>query len=222
MFLKRIHKVLRSRYFWGILGIVLELAQLLVVFTLLYEFFLPITVLGILFHIGILLYVINKDEIPEFKIPWLIILFLLPVIGAFIYMLFTSTGQSKKEYQKFEAAHRRLLPYLEQTEAEREELKEMEADAKSQASYLYHAVGMPCGGGYATYYPLGEKFHVALLESLEQAEKFILMEYFIIQPGKMWDSIHEVLKRKAAQGIKIYLRTVYYLLWSVPVQRIWQ
>lgn len=56
------------------------------------------------------------NEIPEFKIPWLIILFLLPVIGAFIYMLFTSTGQSKKEYQKFEDVHRRLLPYMQQPE----------------------------------------------------------------------------------------------------------
>lgn len=138
MFTKRIHKVLRSRYFWGVFGIVLELAQLLAVFTLLYEYFLPITVMGILFHIGILLYVINKDEIPEFKIPWLIILFLLPVTGAFIYMLFTSTGQSRKEYRKFEDAHRRLLPYLEQPDAEREELKTKDADAWSQAIYLWN------------------------------------------------------------------------------------
>lgn len=205
MFLKRIHKVFRSRYFWGVLGIGLELAQLLAVFTLLYEYFIPIMALGILFHISILLYVINKDEIPEFKIPWLIILFILPVIGAFIYMLFTSTGQSRKEYRKFEDAHRRLRPYLEQQEAERVKLKKMDIDAWSQAAYLYHAAGMPCGGGHVTYYPLGEEFHTALIESLEQAEKFIFMEYFIIQPGKMWDSIHEILKKKVAQGVKVYL-----------------
>ena len=163
MITKRIHKVFRSRYFWGVLGIALELAQLLAVFTLLFEYFLPITILGILFHIGILLYVINRDEIPEFKIPWLIILFLLPVIGAFIYMLFTSTEQSKKEYQRFEDAHRRLLPYLEQWETAK--LKEMDVDARSQATYLYHSAGMPCGGGHVTYYPLGEDFHVAPITS---------------------------------------------------------
>lgn len=205
MLFKKIHKVFRSRYFWGVLGIVLELAQLLAVFTLLFEYFLPITVLGVLFHIGILLYVINRDEIPEFKIPWLIILFLLPVIGAFIYMLFTSTGQSRKEYRKFEDARRRLLAYREQPEREKARLDELDVDARSQAAYLYHVAGMPCGGGDVTYYPLGEEFHAALLESLEQAEKFILMEYFIIQPGKMWDSIHEILKMKAAQDVKVYL-----------------
>lgn len=205
MFIKKAHKILRSRYFWGVLGIALELVQLLAVFMLLYQYFFLITVLGILFHIVVLLYVIDKDEIPEFKVPWLIILLLLPVIGAYIYMLFNSTEQSRKEYRKFEDAHQRLLPYSEQSEAEREELRKRDVDAWSQASYLYHAAQMPCGGGHATYYPLGEKFHAALLESLEQAEKFIFMEYFIIQSGKMWDSIHAVLKEKAAQGVKVYL-----------------
>lgn len=201
--LKKAHKILRSRYLWAIFVIVLEFAQLLAVFTLLFEYFLPITVMGIVFHVGVLLYVINKDEIPEFKIPWLIILFFLPVIGAFIYMLFTSTGQSRKDYQKFQDAHRRLRPYTEQPETIREELKRADVDAWSHANYLYHAAGMPCSSGAVTYYSVGEKFHEALLESLEQAEKFILMEYFIIQPGKMWDSIHEILKEKAAQGIKV-------------------
>lgn len=74
--LKKAHKILRSRYLWAVFVIVLEFAQLLAVFMLLFEYFLPITVMGIVFHVGVLLHVINKDEIPEFKIPWLIILFL--------------------------------------------------------------------------------------------------------------------------------------------------
>lgn len=129
--LKKAHKILCSRYLWAVFVIVLEFAQLLAVFTLLFEYFLPITVMGIVFHVGVLLYVINKDEIPEFKIPWLIILFFLPVIGAFIYMLFTSTGQSRKDYQKFQDAHRRLRPYTEQLETIREELKRADVDAWS-------------------------------------------------------------------------------------------
>ncbi len=205
MFFKKVHKALRSRFFWGVVGVALELAQLLAVFTILYEYILPFTVLAIAFHIGTLLYVINRDEIPEFKLPWLIILFLLPVIGAYIYMLFTSTGQSRKEYLRFEDAHRRLKPYLEQAESERETLKREDKAAWSQAEYLYNVAGMPCGRGAVTYYPIGEAFHAALLESLEQAEKFIFMEYFIIQEGKMWNPIHEVLKEKAARGVQVYL-----------------
>ena len=54
---------------------------------------------------------------------------------------------------------------------------------------------MPCyGNTAATYYPLGENFFAALLTDLQKAEKFIFMEYFIVQEGKMWDAIHAVLR----------------------------
>lgn len=42
-----------------------------------------------------------------------------------------------------------------------------------------------------------------LLLDLEQAEKFIYMEYFIIEEGKFWNSILEILKRKAAAGVEV-------------------
>jgi cardiolipin synthase len=56
-----------------------------------------------------------------------------------------------------------------------------------------------------TYYSIGEDFYPPLLEALGQAEKFIFMEYFIIQEGQMWDSIHDILRRKAADGVAVYV-----------------
>jgi cardiolipin synthase len=38
---------------------------------------------------------------------------------------------------------------------------------------------------------------------LEQAQHFIFMEYFIVADGKMWDSIVEILARKASEGVEI-------------------
>lgn len=182
----------------------LEFAQLLAVFILLYEYFLPITIMGWIFHFGVLLYLINRDEIPEFKLPWLIILFLLPVIGAFVFMLLSSNETSKKATQRYERVSLELKLYQQQTEAI-EALRCQDAGAYSQACYLYSAAAVPChANGGATYYPLGEAFFSALLTDLQKAESFILMEYFIVQEGKMWDAIHAVLKEKAAQGISVF------------------
>lgn len=113
--MERIGKILRSRFFLAALCIVLEFAQLLVVFILLYKFFLPITILGWVFYIGVMLYLINRDEIPEFKLPWLIILCFLPVIGAFVYMLLSSNSTSEKEYRCYREAEQKLKPYQEQS-----------------------------------------------------------------------------------------------------------
>lgn len=37
-----------------------------------------------------------------------------------------------------------------------------------------------------------------------RAEKFIFMEYFIVREGKMWNAIHEILKEKAKNGVRVY------------------
>ena len=42
-----------------------------------------------------------------------------------------------------------------------------------------------------------------MLEDLQKAEHFIFMEYFIIEEGKFWDSILEILKAKAAAGVDV-------------------
>lgn len=200
----KLFRIFRSRFFLAGLCIVLEFAQLLAVFILLYEYFLPITILGWIFHVVALLYLINRDEIPEFKMPWLLIFCFLPVIGAYVFMLLSSNNSSKKEYERCEAAALEMRPYQQQT-ALIEELQRQDADAYTQANYLYRAAGMPCfGESGTTYYPIGEDFHAVLLDELKHAKRFIFMEYFIVQEGQMWDPIHEILKDKAAQGVSVY------------------
>lgn len=115
--MEKIIQALRSRFFLAALCILLEFAQLLAVFILLYEYFLPITVMGWIFHVGVLIYLLNRDEIPEFKLPWLIILFLLPVIGSFVFMLLSSNESSKKMTQRYERARLELKPYQRQAGA---------------------------------------------------------------------------------------------------------
>ena len=44
-----------------------------------------------------------------------------------------------------------------------------------------------------------------MLAELEKAQRYIFLEYFIIQPGVFWDSILDVLERKAAQGVEVRL-----------------
>ncbi len=200
----KLFRFISSRFFVGIFCILLEFAQLLAVFVLLYEFFLPITIMAWIFHFGVLIYLINRDEIPEFKMPWLIILFLLPVLGAFIFMLLSSNDTSRKEYARAEKAAKCMKKYQQQTTLIND-LKEQDTDAWLQANYLYDTAGMPCyGNSKTTYYPVGEDFHVALLDELRKAERFIFMEYFIVQEGQMWNPIHEILKEKAAQGVSVY------------------
>ena len=55
----------------------------------------------------------------------------------------------------------------------------------------------------AEYFRLGEEQFAAMLRELEKAERFIFMEYFIIEEGRMWDSLLDILRRKARQGVDV-------------------
>src|SRR5262249_896195 len=57
----------------------------------------------------------------------------------------------------------------------------------------------------AAYYPLGEDIYESMLAELEKARSYIMLEYFIIRPGVMFDHIMEVLTRKAREGVAVYL-----------------
>lgn len=194
-------KIVRSRFFLAAFCVVLEFVQLIVVFVLAIRYVLPLTILSMLLHIVVLLYLINKDDVPEGKVPWLILILAVPIVGAFVFLLLTSQVQDRKKVKRFSESNRKLQPYLKQKQSKIQDL-----DAWLQANYICQAANMPCTKySDVYYYTLGEQFHAALLDCLQIAERFIFMEYFIIQQGKMWNSIHEVLKIKAAQGVEIYL-----------------
>lgn len=201
--MKKIQKIVTSRFFISAVVILLEFAQLLAVFIILNMFSSIMVVLSYIFNFFVLLYVINREEIPEFKLPWLILILLLPIFGAYIFVLFNGNEQTKKLKKAFNQAAERLSPYAQQNPAI-ETLREQNMDAYLQANYIFQTADMPYRDGCkVTYYKIGEEFFAALLEALNQAEQFIFMEYFIIENGTMWDAIHSILVQKVKQGVKV-------------------
>ena len=46
-----------------------------------------------------------------------------------------------------------------------------------------------------TYFPLGEDKFRAMLEELEKAQRYIYLEYFIVEEGRMWGKTLQILAR---------------------------
>lgn len=93
-----IRRLLRSRFFVFAVLMILELAVLLTLFLRLYAYFMPFTVLAWLLQGTVFLYLVNREGIAELKIPWLIMVMLLPVLGAFLYMLFSGNKAGRREF----------------------------------------------------------------------------------------------------------------------------
>lgn len=79
-------------------------------------------------------------------------------------------------------------------------------DAAGQARYLEDFAHCPAYTNTETeYFPVGDLVFPRMLEELRKAERYIFLEYFIIQPGVFWDSVLEILEEKAAQGVEVRL-----------------
>lgn len=82
-------------------------------------------------------------------------------------------------------------------------LEELPSQA-AQMQYLQNHAGFPVYTDSQTLYlSPGEKKFDCLLQELKKAQRYIFLEYFIIQEGYMWNSVLEILKEKAAQGVKV-------------------
>lgn len=199
--MEKLLRIIKSRYFWAALVIILEFAMLITVYVLLYNYFVPFLIMSYITYFGVFLYILNKQESPDLKLPWVIILLLLSHIGGFVYILICGSDRTTKLQKKFIKVKSQV-----RKDINFKMIKKQDDEVSLQVNYLKYATDLPVYTNTdVKYYSLGEYFLEDLLEDLRNAKKFIFMEYFIIEEGKMWDSIHEILKSKVDEGVEVYV-----------------
>lgn len=158
------------------------------------------TILGII----VLIYIINSEGNPAFKMTWMLCILAFPVIGAIFY-IFVKT-QFGTRYMKHRLAKLRIetAPYMEQNKEVVDAIWASRSANAQLAYYLSNQLGFPTyRNTQVKYFPLGEDKFRALTAELKKAEKFIFLEYFIVEEGYMWSTILNILKKKASQGVEV-------------------
>lgn len=161
-----------------------------------------------LIDILVLLYMLDQEKVNyEIRTTWTVIILLLPLLGSFIYFYihFDIFNRSyKKRFFKIEKESLKVLP------PEDECLAEIEENIELNQLYNYlKKTGNPnvYKNCYVEYYGCGEQAFTSMINELKKAEKFIFLEYFIIDRGKMWDPILEILIDKVQNGVDV--RIIY-------------
>ena len=188
--------------------LILLLLQALALFSLLRWFggLLPHYLGGtLLVTAAMMVYLLNLDMDNSVRITWLVVTALAPVLGVPLFW-YTKADVGhrvlRKRLMELEGQTRAQLPQDEQV------VRRLEAADPGAASLVRYLRGR--GGGFpvyqntaVTYFPGGEAKFEELLRQLEIAQKYIFLEYFIIEEGLMWGRVLEVLARKAAQGVDV-------------------
>ena len=185
-------------------AILAQLAILLVMLLRFQEYFVYFYAVSIAVSVAAVLYIISNRSNPAYKIAWIIPIMLVPVFGGVIYLVLGGNRVSPRERRRMTELGRNLGDIGPAAPEPAKNLREFSGDAANQSEYIRRTTGSPAFRNTSVeYLPLGEVKFARMLEELEKAEHYIFLEYFIIQEGKMWDPILEILERKAQAGLDV-------------------
>ena len=150
------------------------------------------------------LYIVSQKDKGAYKTAWAILILTFPLFGGLMYLL--SNAQSSKWRFAKSVLHtqQKAKPLYALPGICYESATKQLPEYYPQIHYLQEYTGFPIYADTETHYLTpGERKLETLLAELEKAEKYIFLEYFIVDEGLMWGRILEVLARKAAQGVDV-------------------
>lgn len=167
-----------------------------------FDFYLASLTLSII----IVFIIINNKSNPSYKIAWIVPVMIFPIFGGLFYLLYGGNKLSTREKLKMVIQNIEMTNALKQDDEIIKKIGDKSIYAKNQSEYILNYAKCPVyNNTETTYFKIGEEKFEALLRELKKAEKFIFLEYFIIQEGKMFNSILEILEEKAKQGVDVRL-----------------
>ena len=202
--MKKLSKFLQSRMFITLLLVFLQLLILIVFFSYMFNKFAVYYIISSVIALLAIVDIANSDMNPSFKLAWLVLVLIVPFCGVPLYLIFSKSKQDyriSKRMRKYKTLERLMI----QKENENiDEIEVLDPEIARQLRYIKKTAYAPVYKNTETkYFPSGEEYYEALLNELRRAQKFIFIEYFIIEKGRMFDSVLEILKAKVSQGIEV-------------------
>lgn len=206
--MKKTLRILLGRIgFCGLL-IALQAIILIVVILRFQQYFVYFYALCILLSVLVVMVIVNSRLNPAYKIAWIVPILLFPIFGGLFYLLFGSDQTKKKFLNEMQPINEKLKQNLNQSPKIIEEIEALDKRAANQSSYITNYALCPIYQNTSSeYLNLGERKFERLIEELKNAKHYIFLEYFIIEEGQMWNTILDILKEKAAEGVDV--RVIY-------------
>ncbi len=210
-------KPLFSRTVLAIVFLIIQLILLILPVLGVYErsvythFFITLT------SLIVIIFEINRETDSGFKLIWIAMIAIFPIFGVFLYVYVHADAIGyyiKKRFGRQNLRASKISYYIG------ENPEKIEEDAREEygiISYLLTKAYAPCFKGRSTrYFPLGEDMYASLLNDIENANKYIFLEFFIINENDfMWKNIYSRLISKVKEGVEV--RLIYDAMGSLSL-----
>jgi len=177
-----------------------------------------LTIVYILSSVWAIGAIIYHGRRPSRSISWALAIIALPILGAVLYYLFGMNRRkfrffNTKEFEKRNqythpkiSAQEKFLTHFD-SDIRKERLNRLiETSSNTTAKAKNKITALQDGG---------ETFNV-LFNAMEKAEKFIHVQYYILERGNLLDKMLELFERKIKEGVEV--RIIYDSLGSYKLR----
>ncbi|MEG0366849.1 MAG: cardiolipin synthase [Coprobacillus sp.] len=148
----------------------------------------------------VVLWLVNKDENPSYKISWIILILLVPVFGGLLYLCIGNKKPSRKIRKSLQPILDEMQPYMMM---DNEKSHSIVDGANYGLTYLSDLGFGTYQNTQTKYYSLSDYSYGDLLKDIRNAKHYIFMEYFIVSEGMMFETIIRLLKQKVQEGVEV-------------------
>ena len=199
----RLKRILGSK---TLLILLMFLAQVVVLILGVYwvsSWLLPLYIAMYVLGIAVVIYVINSHISPGYQISWLCIAAAFPLVAGLLYLLFGAKRVAPKFRREHLQSILKFKPLLSK-EDDLNKLADEDDAAYKEAKYLNDYSFFPVyKGSSAVYFNTGEKMFEEIIRQLKTAKHYIYIEMFIMQEGKLLNTVIDILEEKVREGVDV-------------------
>lgn len=156
-----------------------------------------------LIRIGLGLRVIMRRRPVGVSLSWLGVIFLVPFIGAIVYLILGEPRIGNLRLGRFESMRHKLEEYLGRLHKHaKHEVGDLPAPQQALVHHSLNRYGFPMlGGNTVELLPDSDTVFTRLIEDIDQAEKTLHLQFYIWWPGGKVDQMIEAIVRARQRGV---------------------
>ncbi len=156
------------------------------------------------------LYMFGRNSNSAYKLPWLFLILAFPIFGVILYFATGHSAFSRRRISKYKSEARRMQDKLFSNRGALERSRNfgIQKSILNQYKYVEHHGQYPLyDDSDIDYFPDSAIALESMIEDMNHAKQFIMLEYHAIEVSEAFRRVEEVLARKASEGVEV--RIIY-------------
>ena len=194
-----------KRFLVVLLSFIFQIVFTMSVAVLFSELATAIHIIYLILSFLLVLEIIKNTKSISANLPWIILIVLFPAAGTMLYIFISNDLHSNKMLKKVNKEVGEANKYYIH---DKKIQKELDNKNKDKLKYISRSANFPVTKkNIVKYFSSGEKTFQEMVKQLKKAKKYIFLEYFRIDRGRMWNTILKILQEKVKEGVEV--RIIY-------------